>query len=96
MPRQGRRRIKPSITKMLKGRAEIKWKKCTRKSDFLWTEEAESAFRQMKELIAKLPMLTAIEEKEELVIYLAASNEAVSAVLMTEREAKKMPIYFVS
>ncbi|GJR09700.1 reverse transcriptase domain-containing protein [Tanacetum coccineum] len=49
-----------------------------------------------KELIAKLPMLTAPEEKEELVIYLATSKEAVSVVLMTEREAKQMPIYFVS
>ncbi|GJR40702.1 reverse transcriptase domain-containing protein [Tanacetum coccineum] len=71
-------------------------KKCTKKSDFLWTEEAESAFKQMKELIAKLPMLTALEENKELIIYLAASKEAVSAVLMTEREAKQMPIYFVS
>ncbi|GJW39649.1 reverse transcriptase domain-containing protein [Tanacetum coccineum] len=59
-------------------------------------EEAESAFRQMKELIAMLPMLTAPEEKEELIVYLAASKEAVSVVLMTEREAKQMPIYFVS
>ncbi|GJT09760.1 reverse transcriptase domain-containing protein [Tanacetum coccineum] len=71
-------------------------KKCTKKSDFLWTEEAESAFKQMKELIAKLPKLIAPEEKEELIIYLAASKEAVSVVLMTEREAKQMPIYFVS
>ncbi|GJR29264.1 reverse transcriptase domain-containing protein [Tanacetum coccineum] len=67
-----------------------------KKSDFLWTEEAEAAFRQMKEHIAKLPMLTAPEEQEELIIYLAASKEAVSAVLMTEREARQMPIYFVS
>ncbi|GJU36442.1 reverse transcriptase domain-containing protein [Tanacetum coccineum] len=71
-------------------------KKCTKKSDFLWTEEAEAAFRQMKEHIAKLPMLTAPEEQEELIIYLAASKEAVSVVLMTEREARQMPIYFVS
>ncbi|GJW52743.1 reverse transcriptase domain-containing protein [Tanacetum coccineum] len=71
-------------------------KKCTKKSDFLWTEEAEAAFRQMKEHIAKLPMLIAPEEQEELIIYLAASKEAVSAVLMTEREARQMPIYFVS
>nr|GEX74440.1 reverse transcriptase domain-containing protein [Tanacetum cinerariifolium] len=35
-------------------------------------------------------------EKEELIIYLAATREAVSAVLMTEREAKQMPICFVS
>ncbi|GKG01427.1 hypothetical protein Tco_0306132, partial [Tanacetum coccineum] len=32
-----------------------------KKSDFLWTEEAETAFKQMKEHIAKLPMLTAPE-----------------------------------
>ncbi|GJV15170.1 reverse transcriptase domain-containing protein [Tanacetum coccineum] len=68
----------------------------TKKSDFLWTEEAEAAFRQMKEHIAKLPMLTAPEEQEELIVYQAASKEAVSAVLMTEREARQMPIYFVS
>ncbi|GKC72069.1 reverse transcriptase domain-containing protein [Tanacetum coccineum] len=55
----------------------------------------EAAFRQMKEHIAKLPMPTALEEHEELIIYLAASKEAVSVVLMTEREARKMPVYFV-
>ncbi|GJV46794.1 reverse transcriptase domain-containing protein [Tanacetum coccineum] len=71
-------------------------KKCTKKSDFLWTEEAEAAFKQMKEHIAKLPMLTAPEEQEELIVYMAASKEAVSAVLMTEKEARQMPIYFVS
>ncbi|GKG25235.1 hypothetical protein Tco_0395863 [Tanacetum coccineum] len=32
-------------------------------------------------------MLTAPEGQEELIVYLAASKEAVSAVLMTEREA---------
>ncbi|GJV39780.1 hypothetical protein Tco_1418220 [Tanacetum coccineum] len=38
--------------------------------------EAEATFRQMKEHIAKLPMLTALEEQEELIVYLAASKEA--------------------
>ncbi|GJT46045.1 reverse transcriptase domain-containing protein [Tanacetum coccineum] len=71
-------------------------KKCTRKSDFYWTTEAEEAFKQMKKLIAELPMLVAPMEKEELIVYLAATKETVSAVLMTEWEAKKMPIYFVS
>nr|GEV91405.1 reverse transcriptase domain-containing protein [Tanacetum cinerariifolium] len=59
-------------------------------------EEAEMAFKQMEKLIAELPMLTAAEEKEELIIYLAAAKEAISAVLMTERDGKQMPIYFVS
>ncbi|GJY17642.1 reverse transcriptase domain-containing protein [Tanacetum coccineum] len=71
-------------------------KKYTKKSDFCWTDEAESAFKQMKQHIADLPILTAPEEKEELIVYLAAARETVSAVLMTEREAKQMPIYFVS
>ncbi|GJV08948.1 reverse transcriptase domain-containing protein, partial [Tanacetum coccineum] len=64
--------------------------------DFHWTTEAEQAFKQMKQLIAKLPLLTAPMEKEELIVYMAATKETVSAVLMTEREAKQMPIYFVS
>nr|GEX14385.1 reverse transcriptase domain-containing protein [Tanacetum cinerariifolium] len=71
-------------------------KKCTKNSDFHWTAEAEKAFKQMKQLIAELPMLTAPMEKEELIVYLAAAKETVSAVLMTERETKQMPIYFFS
>ncbi|GJU53964.1 reverse transcriptase domain-containing protein [Tanacetum coccineum] len=71
-------------------------KNCTKKSDFHWTAEAEDAFKQMKQLIAELPMLTAPMEKEKLIVYLVAAKEMVSAVLMTEREAKQMPIYFVS
>ncbi|GKF88266.1 reverse transcriptase domain-containing protein, partial [Tanacetum coccineum] len=50
----------------------------------------------MKKLIAELPILTAPMEKEELIVYLAAAREAVSAVLMTERKEKQMPVYFVS
>ncbi|GKB34756.1 reverse transcriptase domain-containing protein [Tanacetum coccineum] len=71
-------------------------KKCTKKSDFHWTAEAEKAFKQMKHLIAEIPMLTAPMENKELIIYLAAAKETVSVVLMTERETKQMPIYFVS
>ncbi|GJX97259.1 reverse transcriptase domain-containing protein [Tanacetum coccineum] len=69
----------------------IGYKKCTKKSDFQWIVEAEAAFKQIE-----LPTQTAPIEKEELIVYLAAAREAVSAVLMTEREAKKMLIYFVS
>ncbi|GJS15942.1 reverse transcriptase domain-containing protein [Tanacetum coccineum] len=71
-------------------------KKCTKKSDFHWTAEAKEAFKQMKQLIAELPMLTAPMEKEELIVYLAETKETLSAVLMTKQEAKQMPIYFVS
>ncbi|GJX31922.1 reverse transcriptase domain-containing protein [Tanacetum coccineum] len=69
-------------------------KKCTKKSDFQWTQEAEVAFRQMKKLIAELLILTAPKERDELIMYLAAAKKAISAVLMTEREGKQMPGYF--
>ncbi|GJY32254.1 reverse transcriptase domain-containing protein [Tanacetum coccineum] len=71
-------------------------KKCTKKSDLQWTQKAEIAFKQMKKLIAELPMLAAPKEKEELIIYLAAAKEAISAVLMTERGGRQLPVYFVS
>ncbi|GJW98320.1 reverse transcriptase domain-containing protein [Tanacetum coccineum] len=71
-------------------------KNCTKKSDFQWTPEAEEAFKQMKRLIAELPTLTAPREREELIIYLAAAKEAISAVLMTDREGRQIPVYFVS
>ncbi|GKC57540.1 reverse transcriptase domain-containing protein [Tanacetum coccineum] len=48
-----------------------------KKSDFHWTTEAEEAFKQMKQLIAELPMLTAPIEKEELIVYLAAAKETI-------------------
>ncbi|GKB43770.1 reverse transcriptase domain-containing protein [Tanacetum coccineum] len=71
-------------------------KKCTKKSDFQWTTEAETTFQQMKKSIAELPMIAAPQEKEEIIIYLEAAKEAISAVLMTERDGKQIPIYFVS
>nr|GEU47451.1 reverse transcriptase domain-containing protein [Tanacetum cinerariifolium] len=71
-------------------------KKCTKKSDFQWTAKAKMAFKQMKKLIAKLPMLAATKEKEELIIYLTAAKKAISAVLVTKRNGKQVPIYFVS
>ncbi|GKA12902.1 reverse transcriptase domain-containing protein [Tanacetum coccineum] len=61
-----------------------------------WQKLGEAAFKQMKNLIAELHTLTVPMEKEELIVYLVATREAVSAVLMIEREAKQMPIYFVS
>ncbi|GKD97697.1 reverse transcriptase domain-containing protein [Tanacetum coccineum] len=71
-------------------------KKCVKKSDFRWTPEAEQAFKQLKQHISELPMLVAPRPKEELIMYLSASQGAVGAVLMTERDSNQTPIYFVS
>nr|GEX19617.1 reverse transcriptase domain-containing protein [Tanacetum cinerariifolium] len=61
-------------------------KKCIKKSDFYWTPDVEQAFKQQKQHLAKLPMVVAPKPKEELIVYLSASHEAISAVLMTERD----------
>ncbi|GKB44613.1 reverse transcriptase domain-containing protein [Tanacetum coccineum] len=50
------------------------------KSNFYWTTEAEEAFKQMKQLIAKLPMLVAPMEKEEFIVYLAAAKETTQSI----------------
>ncbi|GJU36197.1 reverse transcriptase domain-containing protein [Tanacetum coccineum] len=57
-------------------------KEADMKSDFHWTVEAEEAFKQMKQLIAELPMLTAPMEKEELIIYLAAAKETANPIIV--------------
>ncbi|GJT50708.1 reverse transcriptase domain-containing protein [Tanacetum coccineum] len=71
-------------------------KKCTNKKDFRWTEAAEAAFLEMKKLVSELPTLTTPKKGETLMMYLAATNEAVSAVLLTERDGIQMPIHYVS
>nr|GEW34705.1 reverse transcriptase domain-containing protein [Tanacetum cinerariifolium] len=71
-------------------------KKCIKKSDFHWTLDAEQAFKQLKQNLARLPMLVAPRPKEEPIMYLSASYGAISAVLMTERDTVQTPVYFVS
>ncbi|GJW26857.1 reverse transcriptase domain-containing protein [Tanacetum coccineum] len=50
----------------------------------------------MKRCIAELLMVTTPRPKEELIIYLCVAREAVSAVLLTERDLQQTPVYFVS
>ncbi|GJU46547.1 reverse transcriptase domain-containing protein [Tanacetum coccineum] len=63
-------------------------KKCTNKKDFRWTEVVKAAFLEMKKLVFELPTLTTPKKAETLMMYLAAANEAVSTVLLTERVTK--------
>ncbi|GJW44980.1 reverse transcriptase domain-containing protein [Tanacetum coccineum] len=57
---------------------------------------SQEAFRNMKEFIEALPMVTAVIKGETLVVYLATSEESISVVLLAERGKKKVPVYFVS
>nr|GEW05660.1 hypothetical protein [Tanacetum cinerariifolium] len=69
-------------------------KKYTNKKDFCWTEAIKKAFQAMKRLIAELPILTDPVKDDELLLYLSAAYEAVSAVLLVERKGSQLPIYY--
>ncbi|KAJ0868727.1 putative nucleotidyltransferase, Ribonuclease H [Helianthus annuus] len=69
---------------------------CMKKNQFQWTPEAENAFREMKDCLIKLPTLTAPNKGEPLVLYLSASDRAVGAVLLVDRQGVQTPVYYVS
>ncbi|KAL0448979.1 UNVERIFIED_CONTAM: Polyprotein P3 [Sesamum latifolium] len=50
---------------------------------FSWNEECQKAFESLKEYLSKPPVLTKPQMGEKLYVYLSASEEAVSAVLVT-------------
>ncbi|GKE01535.1 reverse transcriptase domain-containing protein [Tanacetum coccineum] len=57
---------------------------------------AEQAFQELKRLIIELPKLNTHSLKETLYVYLAASREAVSGVLMADHFRKQTLIRYVS
>jgi hypothetical protein len=75
-----------------------------KKSDdqFKWTEEADAAFAQLKKMLSTPPVLVAPREKEPLLLYIAATHQVVSTVLVAERSEEgkthgvQRPVYFIS
>jgi ribonuclease HI len=75
-----------------------------KKSDdkFEWTEEADVAFAQLKKVLSTPPVLVAPKEKEPLLLYIAATHQVVSTVLVVERSEEgkahgvQRPVYFIS
>ncbi|XP_071719057.1 uncharacterized protein [Rutidosis leptorrhynchoides] len=67
-----------------------------KKSAIKWTEEAEKAFQEMKELLKNLPTLTTPIDGETLILYLVIAREAVSYVPITESDGVQTHIYFLS
>ena len=52
-----------------------------------WTPEAEEALQSLKSYLASPPILVAPVDKEPLLLYIAATNQVVSAVLVVECDA---------
>ena len=64
--------------------------------NFEWTPECEKAFDKIKENLGTPPMLSKPKEGEVLILYLAVSDYAISAVLVREEEGVQLPVYYVS
>jgi dsDNA-binding SOS-regulon protein len=75
-----------------------------KKSDdkFEWTEEADIAFTQLKKVLSTPSVLVAPNEKEPLLLYIAATHQVVSTILVVERSKEgkahgvQRPVYFIS
>src|SRR3954469_6144190 len=56
-----------------------------------WTSEAEAALQDLKRYLSSTPILVAPKPQEKLLVYLAATNQVVSAALVAKREADDEP-----
>src|SRR4051794_20813576 len=53
---------------------------------FEWTVEAQTAFDQFKQVLSTSPVLVTPHEREPMLLYIAATTQVVSTVLVIERE----------
>jgi dsDNA-binding SOS-regulon protein len=77
--------------------------KLLKKADkFVWDDEAQRAFEDLKESLTTPPVMTAPIPKETLLLYISSTTNVVSTVLVTEREEEgqaypvQRPVYYVS
>jgi hypothetical protein len=69
---------------------------------FKWTEEEDTAFAQLKKVLSTPLVLVAPNEKEPLLLYITATYQVVSTVLVVERSEEgkahgvQRPAYFPS
>ena len=69
---------------------------CTLRKSFEWTDECQTAFDNLKAYLSSLLLLSPSKPREELYLYLAVSQAAVSAALVREEDESQRPVYFTS
>jgi ribonuclease HI/transposase InsO family protein len=67
---------------------------------FIWTPQADAAFHELKKMLVSAPILASPLSKEPMLLYIAATNRVVSAVIVVEREEEgkpvQRPVYYLS
>ena len=85
---------------MKKGLPFFKLQKKTDK--FEWTEEANEAFKRLKEYLTSSPVLTPPKKYEDMMLYIAATSTMTSIAIVVEREEEgreykvQRPIYYIN
>ena len=69
---------------------------CTLKRLFKWMDKCQQAFKNLKVYLSSPPLLSPSRPGEELYLYLAVSQAAVSAALVREEDGSQRPVYFIS
>jgi hypothetical protein len=78
------------ISKLAK-RALLFFKILWRSGPFIWIEEAEEAFQELKRYLTSPSIMVALEPGEPLLLYITTMAEAVSMVLVAERSEPLLP-----
>ena len=66
------------------------------KKSFKWTNECQKAFEDLKKYLSSPLLLSPSMPGEELYLYIAVSQAAVSATLVRDEGGSQRPIYFIS
>ena len=64
--------------------------------NFEWTKECARAFQQLKDYLARPPIMSSLEPDEVLFAYIAVAPYAVSLVLIRVDNDIQRPVYYVS
>ncbi|KAK3014163.1 hypothetical protein RJ639_009028 [Escallonia herrerae] len=64
--------------------------------NFEWTTECQASFDALKEYLTSPPLLSKPVRGEDLFLYLAVAEYAVSAVLVQGQDGQQLPVYYVS
>jgi hypothetical protein len=72
-------------------RALLFFKLLQKSRPFVWTQEADEEFQKLKQYLTSLPIMVALEPDEPLLLYITATADVVSMVLVAERPKPRQP-----
>ena len=59
-------------------------------------KDQSETLKELKIYLSITPVISALEEEEDIFLYLAVSEVAVSAILLREEYGKKKPVFYTS